>query len=73
MDEDSKERLSKLISVRYPEMARKAFWFDRGVILKTDSVAIADVKAAFEQGPAGGAKPLLTSGSIAKLKKAISG
>ena len=71
MDEESREKLSKLISERYPQMAKKAFWFDRGVILRTDNVALAEVRAAFELSAAKGPKPVLTSGSIAKLKRAI--
>jgi hypothetical protein len=72
MDEESREKLSKLIAERYPQMAKKAFWFERGVILRTDSVAISEVRAAFELSSVKGPKPVLTSGSIAKLKKAVS-
>jgi hypothetical protein len=72
IDESARKELTLIISKRFPHLVKKAVWFERGVIVKTDNVEVEEAKSALEIS-AGGAKlrSTLTSGSIGKLKKAV--
>jgi hypothetical protein len=72
--EEAKKELTRRMTQVSPTMAKKAVWFDRAVIVKTDNVDLPMVKDAMEKS-AGGVtlRSELTSGSIGKLKKAVSG
>jgi hypothetical protein len=74
IDEEARRELTHRISKISPNMAKKAVWFERALIVKTDNVDIPAVKHALEASV--GAvmlKSKLTSGSIGKLKKAVPG
>ncbi len=71
IDEQARKELTRRIARISPTAAKKAVWFERAVIVKTDNVEIGMVREA--TGLSAGAvalKPALTSGSIGKLKKA---
>jgi len=72
--EEAKKELTHRMTKVSPAMAKKAVWFDRAVIVKTDNVDLPMVKEAMEKS-AGEVilRSRLTSGSIGKLKKAASG
>ena len=72
IDEDAKRELTHRIAKISPTIAKKAVWFERALIVKTDNVDIPMVKDALELSVGGVAlKSKLTSGSIGKLKKAV--
>jgi hypothetical protein len=72
IDEERRKELTHRIAKVSPTMAKKAVWFERAVIVRTDSIDLAAVREALELST-GGVKlrSTLTSGSIAKLKKAV--
>ncbi len=73
IDEDARKELTQVISKRYPLILKKAVWFERALIVRTDNQDIAHVKELLEVGVDGVVlKSKLTSGSIGKLKKALS-
>lgn len=72
--EDARKELTHRIAKISPTMAKKAVWFERALIVKTDNVDIPFVKEALELSVGGvKLKSVLTSGSIGKLKKAVPG
>jgi len=72
--DDARKELSYRMSKVSPTMAKKAVWFDRAVIVKTDNVDLPIVREAMEVGVGEVAlRSRLTSGSIGKLKKAVPG
>jgi len=72
IDEETKKELTRRIAKISPNIAKKAVWFDRALIVKTDNMDIPLVKAALELSVGEVAlKSKLTSGSIGKLKKAV--
>ena len=72
-DEARKELLHRMAKIS-PTIAKKAVWFERAVIVRTDNVELPMVKEALEVR-AGGVRleSRLTSGAIGKLKKAVPG
>ncbi len=71
IDDDARKELTRRIAKISPTIARKAVWFERAVIVKTDNVDINLVRDALELSGGGVTlKSALTSGSIGKLKKA---
>ncbi|MDG6915132.1 MAG: hypothetical protein JRN23_00860 [Nitrososphaerota archaeon] len=74
IDDEAKRELTHRIAKISPTMARKAVWFERALIVRTDNVDLPMVMAAL-QTKAGGVslRSTLTSGSIGKLKKAVAG
>jgi hypothetical protein len=72
IDEDTRRELTRRIAKISPTIAKKAVWFDRALIVKTDNVDIPLVKDALELSVGAVVlKSKLTSGSIGKLKKAV--
>ena len=72
IDVETKKELTRRIAKISPTIAKKAVWFDRALIVKTDNVDIPLVKDALELSVGAVAlKSKLTSGSIGKLKKAV--
>ncbi len=72
IDDDAKRELIRQIAKISPTMARKAVWFERALIVKTDNVDIPLVRDSLEMRVGSVTlKPMLTSGSIGKLKKAV--
>jgi hypothetical protein len=72
IDEETKKELTRRIAKISPSIAKKAVWFNRALIVKTDNMDIHLVKAALELSVGEVAlKSKLTSGSIGKLKKAV--
>jgi hypothetical protein len=72
IDEEARKELTHRISKISPTMAKKAVWFERALIVKTDNVDIPMVKDALELSVGRvSLKSNLTSGSIGKLKKAV--
>jgi hypothetical protein len=72
IDEETKRELTHRIAKISPAMAKKAVFFERALIVKTDNVDVPLVRDALEMSV--GAVRLtskLTSGSIGKLKKAV--
>ncbi len=72
IDDDAKRELTRRIAKISPVMARKAVWFERALIVKTDNIDIPLVRGSLVMS-AGNVRlrPMLTSGSIGKLKKAV--
>ena len=72
--EEVRKELTHRIAKISPAMAKKAVWFEKALIVKTDNVDLPMVKAALQMR-AGEVSltPTLTSGSIGKLKKAVAG
>jgi hypothetical protein len=72
--EEAKRELTHRIAKISPVMAKRAVWFERALIVRTDNVDLPMVKGALEMS-AGGVelRSRLSSGSIGKLKKAIPG
>lgn len=74
IDDEARKELTHRIAKISPSMAKKAVWFDRALIVKTDNVDVPFVREALELGASGvKLKSVLTSGSIGKLKKAVPG
>jgi hypothetical protein len=74
IDEEARRELTHRIAKISPTMAKKAVWFDKAIIVKTDNVDLPLVKGALEMSAAGvSLRSVLTSGSIGKLKKAVPG
>jgi len=72
IDEETKRELTRRIAKISPTIAKKAVWFERALIVKTDNVDVPLVKGALELSVGAVAlKSKLTSGSIGKLKKAV--
>jgi hypothetical protein len=72
IDDETKRELTHRIAKISPTMAKKAVWFERALIVKTDNVDLPMVKDALEMSVGGVAlRSMLASGSIGKLKKAI--
>jgi len=72
IDEESRKELAGIISNRYPHLLRKAVWFDKALIVRTDNVEVEEARTALEVGVgAVRLRSTLTSGSIGKLKKAV--
>ena len=72
IDEEARKEMTHRIAKVSPIMAKKAVWFERALIVKTDNVDIPLVKEAMEMSIGGvELKSRLTSGSIGKLKKAV--
>ena len=72
IDDEARKELSHRIAKISPTVAKKAVWFERGLIVKTDNVDIEVMKRALELTTGGVAlRSTLTSGSIGKLKKAV--
>ena len=73
IDSDARKELTALISKRYPLILKKAVWFEHALIVKTDNKDISQVRELLEVGADGVVlESRLTSGSIGKLKKAVS-
>ncbi|MDA4117209.1 MAG: hypothetical protein OK455_02575 [Thaumarchaeota archaeon] len=73
IDDEARKALTFLISKRYPLALKKAVWFERALIVKTDNQDISQVRELLEVGVDGVVlRSRLTSGSIGKLKKALS-
>jgi hypothetical protein len=73
IDEDAKRELTHKIAKISPALAKKAVWFDHALIVRTDNVDIAFMRKALEMTVGTvSLKSSLTSGSIGKLKKAVS-
>lgn len=74
IDEEAKKELTRRIAKISPVLAKKAVWFERAVIVKTDNVDLPLVRDALQVN-AGDVtlKSSLTSGAIGKLKKAVRG
>ena len=74
IDEDAKRELTHRIAKISPTIAKKAVWFERALIVKTDNIDLPLVKGALEMSVGAVAlRSKLTSGSIGKLKKAVRG
>jgi len=74
IDEETRKELTHRIAKISPTMAKKAVWFERALIVKTDNVDLPMVKGALEMSVGGvSLRSMLTSGSIGKLKKAVPG
>jgi len=74
IDEEARRELTYRMAKISPAIAKKAVWFERAVIVRTDNVDLPMVREALEAG--GGPVMLrskLTSGAIGKLKKAVTG
>jgi hypothetical protein len=72
IDEDAKRELTHRIAKISPTIAKKAVWFERALIVKTDNIDIPLVKGALEMSVGAVVlKSKLISGSIGKLKKAV--
>jgi hypothetical protein len=72
IDDEARKELTHRIAKISQVMAKKAVWFERAVIVKTDNVDIPMVKEALEMSVGGVTlKSKLTSGAIGKLKKAV--
>lgn len=72
IDDDAKRELTHQIAKISPAMAKKAVWFERALIVKTDNIDIPLVKDSLEMKMGNVAlRSKLTSGSIGKLKKAV--
>jgi hypothetical protein len=72
IDGETKKELTRRIAKISPTIAKKAVWFERALIVKTDNIDIPLVKGALELSVGAVAlKSKLTSGSIGKLKKAV--
>ncbi len=72
IDEDARKELVEMISKRYPQILKKAVWFERALIVRTDNQDVSQVRELLEVGVDGVVlRSKLTSGSIGKLKKAI--
>jgi len=72
--EEARKELIHRIAKISPTMAKKAVWFERAVIVRTDNVDLPMVKEALEVTAEGvSLKSSLASGSIGKLKKAVPG
>jgi hypothetical protein len=72
IDEDTRRELTHRIAKISPTIAKKAVWFERALIVKTDNVDIPLVRGALELSVGAVVlKSKLTSGSIGKLKKAV--
>ena len=72
IDVDARKELTHRIVKISPMMAKKAVWFDKALIVKTDNVDLPFVREALEMEVDGvKLSSKLTSGSIGKLKKAI--
>jgi len=73
IDDDARKELTQLISKRYPLILKKAVWSEHSLIVKTDNQDVSQVRELLEVGVDGVVlKSRLTSGSIGKLKKALS-
>ncbi len=72
IDEGARKELTRRMVKISPAIAKKAVWFDRAVIVRTDNVELSVVKEALEVA-AGEVRleSMLTSGAIGKLKKAV--
>ncbi len=72
IDEEARRELTHRIAKISPVFAKKAVWFERALIVKTDNVDLPHVREAL-QVSAGAVtlKSELTSGAIGKLKKAV--
>jgi len=72
IDEEARKELTHRIAKISPLLAKKAVWFERAVIVKTDNVDLPIMREALEVS-AGSVtlRSRLTSGAIGKLKKAI--
>jgi hypothetical protein len=72
IDEEAKKELTHRMAKISPTIAKKAVWFERAVIVRTDNLELPMVKDALEMR-AGAVKleSKLTSGAIGKLKKAV--
>lgn len=69
--DEAKNELMRRISKISPTMARKAVWFEKALIVRTDNVDIAMVRHALEASVGEvSLRSALTSGSIGKLKRA---
>jgi hypothetical protein len=70
--EEAKKEIARKIAKISPVMAKKAVWYDRAVIVRTDNVDLPMVREALEVG-AGEVRlrSTLTSGAIGKLKRAV--
>ena len=72
IDDEARKELSHRIAKISPTVAKKAVWFERGLIVKTDNVDLEVMKRALELTTGRVAlRSTLTSGSIGKLKKAV--
>lgn len=72
IDEEARRELTHRIAKISPVFAKKAVWFERALIVKTDNVDLPHVREALQVSA--GAVTLrseLTSGAIGKLKKAV--
>ena len=72
IDDEARKELTHRMAKVSPVLAKKAVWFDRAVIVKTDNVDLPILRDALEVS-AGTVtlKSMLTSGAIGKLKKAV--
>ncbi len=72
IDEEARKELTHRIAKISPIIAKKAVWFERAVIVRTDNVDLPMVKEALEvSAGAVTLKSRLASGAIGKLKKAV--
>ncbi len=72
IDDDARKEFNRRIAKISPNMAKKAVWFERAVIVKTDNVDLGMVREAMELSAGGvSLRSALTSGSIGKLKRAV--
>ncbi len=72
IDDEARRELTHRIAKISPVFAKKAVWFERALIVKTDNVDLPHVREALQVSA--GAVTLrseLTSGAIGKLKKAV--
>lgn len=70
--EEARKELTHRIAKISPAMAKKAVWFERALIVRTDTVDLPMVREALEMSAEGVTiRSALTSGSIGKLKKAV--
>jgi len=72
IDDEARKELTRRMAKISPKIAKKAVWFERAVIVRTDNYELPLVKDALEV--AAGTVRLesrLTSGAIGKLKKAV--
>jgi hypothetical protein len=72
IDEEARKELTDIIAKRYPHLLKKAVWFDKALIVRTDNVEVEEARIGLEVGVGGvRLRSTLTSGSIGKLKKAV--